>query len=99
MKCEKCAKEIPVDSKFCPYCGLEIAVQTQAGYSKEKEIADMTQDGRVVKCNVCGRDFPAGSKYCPYCGDSISKMADNVLEAAQDAALGGANVPVQDIEE
>ena len=72
MKCEKCAKEIPVDSKFCPYCGLEIAVQTQAGYSKEKEIADATQDQPVMKCTACDADIPADSKYCPYCGMEIA---------------------------
>ncbi len=31
MKCEKCAKEIPADSKYCPYCGMEIAVGSSAG--------------------------------------------------------------------
>ncbi len=100
MKCEKCAKEIPADSKFCPYCGNEIAVQTQAGYSNEKVVADITQDAPLMKCAACGMDIPADSNYCPYCGADLSEMRHNVLEATANEAMG--SVPeaiIQDPEE
>ena len=36
MNCKKCNKEIPSDSKFCPYCGENCAEDNSANLNERK---------------------------------------------------------------
>ena len=40
MFCEKCGKEIPDDSKFCPECGAAIAESAPGGVPQEPEVSE-----------------------------------------------------------
>jgi uncharacterized membrane protein YvbJ len=42
MFCPNCGKEIPDGSKFCPYCGIKIAVSPELKKEEEKQVERRT---------------------------------------------------------
>ena len=61
MECPKCRREIKgdissADLVFCPYCGENMAVRDEDGFSF---------------CPSCGQKLPSGAVFCPRCGKSM----------------------------
>ncbi len=54
--CNNCGKQIPIDTKFCTYCG---ATQIQV----ETPITANTK-----ACINCGKQIPIDTKFCTHCG-------------------------------
>lgn len=59
--CESCGAEIPVDSQFCPNCGMKME-------KKEPEIPE-----GMKKCPSCGLVVGISSKFCVKCGANLSE--------------------------
>ncbi len=60
MFCQKCGKEVPKGSIFCPGCGAK----------QETEPANMNAASRIEAtkyCSNCGAQMPADSRFCPVC--------------------------------
>jgi len=70
LTCTECGKEIPEDSRYCLYCGVELGLGTseEADYSTADETGDFDLEDRVPcsdgncigiiingKCNICGK--------------------------------------------
>jgi hypothetical protein len=55
--CTRCGHPAPFDSKFCPFCGVEL----------------MKQKANPVRfCRFCGSRIYIVGKYCPECGREIT---------------------------
>jgi len=57
IACPKCKANIPKESKFCPFCGVDLTKENVQG----------------VECPKCGEVSPPGSTFCPHCGEKIKE--------------------------
>lgn len=61
MLCQKCGKEIPIDSTYCMYCSCKV----------EDHITSK-RDAPTMFCMSCGRLITDGSELCPECKNNPS---------------------------
>jgi hypothetical protein len=65
MRCEKCAAEIPADSRFCIECGAP-AIQAATGATER-----LPDYAGGPTCAACGTRNPPGAAFCVTCGRSL----------------------------
>ena len=79
MICQKCGKEIPNDSVFCPECGskqeTELINEVATEESSEKE---------VKRCINCGAEIPIDGRFCPQCRADQEATTETVPEEEPD---------------
>ena len=71
MLCEKCGKEIPDSTKFCPYCGIEIIKKLQS--------TTVPEENRPV-CANCGTPLEEGALFCVSCGAHVERTEQTVKD-------------------
>lgn len=64
LMCPRCKKGIRPGSKFCGYCGKDLAGYKKLESANDK--SDMQETGRM--CKFCGGYYGVGNKYCGGCG-------------------------------
>ena len=69
MKCPKCGKNIPVDSKFCQYCRAPVAVSQNAVVPYRKQSSGVVcpncgSDNLQIITEVRGRGVDTGAACC-----------------------------------
>lgn len=84
MQCPKCKDWVPVDSVFCPICGMYMR-ENSAERCKKKtdpfsalgDLDDTKQETRpktklnTLFCTACGNPTPADSVFCEHCGKQL----------------------------
>jgi membrane protease subunit (stomatin/prohibitin family) len=80
--CPDCKNEIPIDAKFCPYCGhqqLVIKQCTHCGKNLTARAKFCSRCGHPAEekpepkfCTKCGAENLHDSKFCGSCGDKIT---------------------------
>lgn len=82
IKCPDCGRQVPQDSRFCPYCGHQQLVVSQCRSCGKNlppnaqfcprcgKIADIEPEGR--KCLQCGFVNLAQSVFCNQCGERLA---------------------------
>ncbi|MGD2200827.1 MAG: zinc ribbon domain-containing protein [Candidatus Bathyarchaeota archaeon] len=62
--CRGCGRNVPSDSKFCPFCGEEPQLRPvpEARY-----------------CRLCGAHLKYGGKFCPECGQEIGVVSTPLI--------------------
>ena len=58
--CDRCEHPAPFESKFCPFCGVELARR---------------QAPLIRFCRFCGARIYVVGKYCPECGQEIAMLS------------------------
>lgn len=78
--CSKCYKDIDIEAKFCPYCGIDVLASLKNCIKCCKEIDSTAKfcpfcgvkNEPEIKKNclnvLCSREIHLGAKFCPYCG-------------------------------
>ncbi|CVI73956.1 Double zinc ribbon [Eubacteriaceae bacterium CHKCI004] len=70
MKCVKCGKTIPENSKFCQYCGVSL--------ERLKKID--IDNKNVVECPACGVKIKKENSFCTNCGAALQKTQKHKTE-------------------
>lgn len=82
MKCCKCGRDIPPDSKFCQYCGEDLSK-----FKYCPSCGAQLQDGMNF-CPECGgRVRDAATEQPATLKDSVSTLEEAVLPAGEDSAV------------
>ncbi|WP_028583279.1 SPFH domain-containing protein [Desulfogranum mediterraneum] len=80
--CEECANTIPVDARFCPYCGHQQLILKQCSHCRK----NLTPGARFCSrcghsteespgslfCSQCGGENLAGALFCNQCGERLA---------------------------
>ena len=79
--CQDCKSEIPVDSRFCPYCGHQQVVFAQCencGKNLAPNARFCSRCGKAAEekpaarfCSACGCENLHNSKFCNECGEKL----------------------------
>ena len=81
LKCPKCGKDVPENSKFCLECGTKIEVLSEnemicphCGQKTHKGKFCMECGAKLKSvCPSCGKDVPEGAKFCHDCGTKLEE--------------------------
>lgn len=81
-QCPECRRQIPADSRFCPYCGHHVVVFQQcpkcrANIPPDSKFcpqcgAPVSGQGTPAKCSRCGAENLSGSTFCNECGEKLA---------------------------
>ncbi len=81
-ECPACRQRVPLDSRFCPYCGNHIVVFDQCAKCRATipphskfcpQCGAPTAETRPeVKCSRCGAVNLPDSIYCNGCGEKLA---------------------------
>ncbi|MDR3557585.1 MAG: SPFH domain-containing protein [Syntrophobacteraceae bacterium] len=81
-QCPACSRPIPLDSKFCPFCGHHVVVFEQcpkchANLPPHSRFcpqcgAAASAQNLPVKCSRCGAENLPGSIFCNGCGEKLA---------------------------
>lgn len=83
MRCQKCGREIPENSKFCTGCGAPVIVYSaqsnQQGADPSGKSWQQTNSSTVRLCPKCKAPVGENAGFCSACG---SKVPQNTAQAA-----------------
>ena len=76
MICKKCGREIPNDSRICPYCGAPVIQSTASGsvprYNSNRATTyqNAPQQVKSIVCPFCKREVVDG-EFCSNCSKPL----------------------------
>jgi predicted amidophosphoribosyltransferase len=92
--CGKCGKQVPLNDRTCPNCGLvipsmaEIEAKLQGARDQSSPVPPSALASEEMKCPHCGKPLDLRDGLCTGCGQKV-ELPEIVREALQSSSSSG----------
>lgn len=77
IKCSNCGEKIPINSRFCNYCGKDLGECKNIEKDHKTSERTFVYEGKIHKCPNCGETLKSFEQNCSACGYEIRESKNS----------------------